>query len=185
MNEQLLDLKNKISENWLKLSITSLASIILVVGLLGFQIGFDSKNCSTIEEISLSGYSMSPLLKPGENTTVKMGYYSCHNVSRNDVVLYDWSGQDTPLGKFVKALPSDKITFEGCNVLVNREIITNSEGEPYCLSTSRRDRLRKDIEANVNGYMLLGNDVSGTTDSSLFGLVHRENLLGKFSIDSR
>lgn len=163
-------------------SLLFIGSIILISGS-GMLLNDQGKSCSTRETVEVNGDSMEPLLENGEKATLLKGYYDCHNASKDDIVVYDWSGQDQPLVKIVKADQDDKITFDGCNVLVNGEKITNTEGRPYCLDRSRRDRLKKDINYNVPDVMLLGNEISGSLDSSLFGLVHEENLVGKVKLN--
>jgi len=65
-----------------------------------------------IEEKIVRGDSMSPLIKNGQTITVLKGYYNCHKVKRNDVILLHYAGNKNPLIKIVKATSGDNWHLE-------------------------------------------------------------------------
>lgn len=169
-----------------QLVILSVTTILLLGGSATLFAGYlvnNSPSCfenkTEVRSLPVSGDSMTPTLRPGENITARLGHYRCRNVSRNDMVVYLWSGQpETPLVKYVKALPDDNVSISGCNVMVNGEKMRNDQGTPYCLDQSGRDRIVK-AEETEEGYLLMGNRRTGSLDSSLFGYAVKGRLIGK------
>lgn len=142
-----------------------------------------SRDCSETVVYTNRGSSMTPVLEPGENVTVLRGYYRCHNVSVGDIVLYNWTGNPVPVVKFVEAVPSDSLTFDGCRVVRNDELVRNAEGTSYCFDGDRKQMLQLYTGGNISGYLLLGNDPNGSLDSTRFGVVEGGRIVGKISLE--
>lgn len=129
---------------------------------------------------------MEPLLEEGQEVRALYGYYDCNDVSRGDIVLFSYTGSETPLIKRVRALPDDTFALVesngAWNILVNNEILKNSAGAPYALDNNAA-RLLQLYEHDYNGtvpenaYMLLGEFPEGSTDSTRFGLVDKSGIL--------
>ncbi|MDZ4221864.1 MAG: S26 family signal peptidase, partial [Patescibacteria group bacterium] len=92
------------------------------------------------------------------------------------------------LVKSVKAIPGDRLGLAeqpgGSHILVNGEILVNSEGEPYLLPEHKAAMIGLYIRdyAGVipdGAYLVLGNLVRGSTDSTIFGLVDAGRIKGK------
>lgn len=142
------------------------------------------------EEKIVRGNSLSGVLEDGTAIKILFGYYECNEVKINDVVAYQYAGNPRPIVKIVKALARDTFHLEksqdiaGWNILVNSEILKNSQGKPYLLD-DRGYRLlllyEQDYKGMVpeNTYLLLGNIAIGTTDSTQFGLVSKIDIIGK------
>jgi len=137
------------------------------------------------------GNSLSPLIKDGEMIKVFLGYYNCHEIQRNDVVLYSYAGDKNPLIKIVKSIPNDKFQLQkstnGWHILINGEILKNSENKPYLLNEKGYKMLslyERDYQGIIpkNTYLILGNLVSGTLDSTYFGLIDKSDILGKVEL---
>ena len=183
-----------------KISLYSLISLI-VLGLLFTlflflfskpQIKFsNSKNFSCpvkIEKRIVRGNSLAPLIKNGQTVKVLFGYYSCHPIQRNDLIIFHYAGRKDPLIKIVKAIPGDKFhlqkTKAGWHILVNNQVLKNSENKPYLLSGKKHKMLslyEKDYRGRIpkGAYLILGNQVNGTLDSSAFGLVDKSDIIRK------
>jgi len=140
------------------------------------------------EERIVRGDSLSPFIKAGDAVQVLFDYYKCNNVKRDDIVLYSFSGNESPLIKIIKGIPGDKFklrqTEGGWHILINKEILKNSEGVPYLVSGKRYEMLalyEKDYKGEIpaGAYLLLGNIFSGAVDSTRFGLISKEDILGK------
>lgn len=145
----------------------------------------------SIEEKIVRGNSMVPLVKDGQVVRVLFGYYNCNEIKRQDIVLYDYAGNQNPLIKIVKGVPGDKFalrkTDRGWNILINGEVVKNSEGIPYLISGKKYKMLalyEKDYQGLIpdNAYLLLGNLPSGSMDSIHYGLVHKNDILGKVEV---
>lgn len=150
----------------------------------------NSSGCEVKEQpLKVNGGSLSGFIEDGAEIKALMNYYVCNPVERGDIVLYGHSGNKNPLIKVVKGIPGDKFqlkkTSAGCwNILINGEISKNFQNEPYCFGDSGYKMLslyEKDYEGVIppNAYLIFGNLVGGSLDSSRFGLIGKNDLLGK------
>jgi len=117
------------------------------------------------------------------------GYYDCNEIKKGDIVLYDYAGSKTPLIKIIRAIPGDSFELVEkdsgrWNILINGEILKNSEGNPYLISGKRYEMLalyERSYQSEIpeEAYLLLGNITSGATDSTRFGFVSQRGILAK------
>jgi signal peptidase I len=145
-------------------------------------------NCNISEqEVIVRGYSMSPFLNSGEDVDALFGYYDCSPIQRNDIVLYDYSGNNNLLVKFVKAMPGDRWNLKEIDgsyeIEVNGISLVNSEGRAYLIGEGSVDMLKLYIKdypvIPENTYLLLGDEVKGSFDSTRFGLVGKKDIVAK------
>jgi signal peptidase I len=146
---------------------------------------------SSIEEKIVRGDSLTGVIEDGQTVRILLNHYSCHEIERNDLVLYKYSGNKNPLIKIAKGLPGDRFelkdTSSGSNLYINNELLKNSEGEPYVLDSRSKKMLS--LYANdykniipKDTYLLLGNQTNGSLDSTRFGLVSKDDILGKAEV---
>jgi signal peptidase I len=150
--------------------------------------GLISEDCSSlIKEEMVNGHSLSGLVEDGETVYLHYGYFECKEMERGDIVAYSYAGRDNPIIKVIKGIPGDKFELkeEGgrWKILVNGEPAKNSRGEEYALNGRAYNMLslyEKDYGGEIppNAYLLFGNLASGTLDSTHFGLVSRDDILG-------
>jgi signal peptidase I len=147
--------------------------------------------CYTTEEKIVRGESLSPLIRSGDEVKILIGYYDCHKIEREDIVAYDYKGDDVPIIKIVKGLPKDQIilasTSSGWNILINGQAVKNSEGKEYLIGGQGYNMLSlyiRDYQGKIpeNAYLILGNIASGTVDSTVFGLIDKSDILGKVEL---
>lgn len=137
-----------------------------------------------IEERIVRGGSLEPLIRPGDTVKILFGYYNCHQINRGDIVIFRHAGNQTPIIKIVKGIPGDKLELKesnsGWNILINDQVLKNSEGQPYLISGNRYKMLSL-YEGVItdNAYLILGNLVSGSLDSTQFGLIDKSDILGR------
>ena len=148
-------------------------------------------NCASqirTEEDIVNGTSLSGLIENGAKILVYYGYYDCNEVERGDTVIYGYAGNKEPLIKIVRAVPGDRFELKksgnGWNILINGKVLENSEGLDYNVNDSAYRMLHlyeSDYQGVIpgNAYLLLGNLVSGTLDSTHFGLAGKSDILGK------
>ena len=162
---------------------------------LGVQTQPSSKNCETTEKVvEVRGNSLSGLIEEGTKIKVLENYYACNDVKRGDIVEYRYAGNPNPIIKIVKGVPGDKISLKQngnyWNILINGEVLKNSKGEAYRLD----DRGYKILSLYVNdyrgiipqdAYLILGNDPAGSLDSSRFGLVGKDDFVGKVLFEQK
>jgi signal peptidase I len=151
-----------------------------------------SQNCTIkIEEKIVRGNSLEPLIKDGETIEVLFGYYDCYPIQRNDIVLYSYSGNKNPIIKIIKGIPGDKFSLKKTNngwyILINGEILKNSQNQPYIFDERGYKMLslyEKDYKGIIpeDAYLILGNLSQGSLDSSYFGLVGKKDILGKVRV---
>ncbi|MFA5442008.1 MAG: S26 family signal peptidase [Candidatus Paceibacterota bacterium] len=72
-------------------------------------------------------------------------------------------------------------------MIVNNKIVKNSEGKPYLISGNAYKMLslyEKDYKGVIpeNAYLLLGNLIFGSLDSTHFGLIDKSGIVAKVEI---
>jgi len=176
--------------------ILKILAVLLGVMLLGilFWVGSNKvktqTSCPVQEEIrTVRGNSLEPLVPSGSDIKALFGYYNCHEIKRNDLVLYHYGGDKVPLLKIAKGLPQDSFHLiknenEDYNLLLNGKITTNSRGIPYVFSGNKYRMLslyEHDYQGIIpqNAYLLLGDLASGSVDAGVFGLVDKSDIIGK------
>jgi len=170
--------------------IVSFCITLLFVGGNGLSGGKSRlQDCFERETKTVRGNSMAPLLLEGDEVVVADGFYRCHSVRRSDIVILDLAPDlDSPiLIKRVVGIPGDVFDFvddpNGSQwLLVNGIILVNSEGKEYVFTGQNTLRLYEGMYGNglpADTYIVLGDDPSGSHDSSVFGLISQEALIGK------
>jgi signal peptidase I len=152
------------------------------------------KDCTVeFEKRTTRGDSLAGVIEPGTEIVVAYNYYRCRDIFRGDVVAYDYAGNAVPIIKVVRGIPGDIFRIsqqsDHWQILVNNEPLTTSRGEPYDVD----ERARGLIQGYVDSYngvipndtvLLLGNKAGGTLDSTRFGLVHKNDIIGKIIYDA-
>lgn len=156
-------------------------------------VGLEDAQCQiTKKKFEVRGISLSGFLEPGTIVNAWLNYYQCYQADRGDVVLYKMNTQADPIIKIVKGIPGDTIGLQGdgkiWNILINDKVLTTSQGEPYQLnekSASLIELYIKDYQGVVppKAYLLMGNIVSGSIDSTRFGLVDISDIIGKIILN--
>ncbi len=177
--------------------------VVMLLGIVYFSLsknnepteGVVVEDCKVVEEEkTVRGNSLEGFLEDGTSVKVLNNYYKCDEgeVSRDDVVLFSYAGNKDPLIKIIKAVPGDKFslfrTAGGWNISINDQMLKNTNGSLYLLDRERYEMLHlyeKDYEGTIpaNSYLILGNLVEGTMDSTYFGLVDKSNLIAKAVIN--
>jgi len=143
------------------------------------------------EEMTVRGSSLDPFIKPEQIIKALFGYYNCNEIKKEDVVLFDYAGNKNSVIKIVKGVSGDKFELRkaegGWNILINNQIVKNSEDKSYLIFGNAYKMLslyEKDYKGIIpeNAYLLLGNQVSGSVDSTTFGLVDKSGIVAKVEI---
>lgn len=127
----------------------------------------------------VSGESMSPTFENGEYLIVDELTYRLDTPKRGDVVIFRYPRN--PSEFFIKriiGLPGETVTISGGTVSV-----TDSSGatvlldEPYVKNIGNgRDSI---YEVDQNSYFVMGDNRPESSDSRVWGLMPRENLIGR------
>ncbi len=143
-----------------------------------------SAGCITNKtEKEVRGNSMEPLVKAGETLVLLENYYECNKAEREDIIAYDYKGNDNPLIKKVLVLGGDNLELKGNNLLVNNEILANSQQKNYTFYESQKKMISlyiKDGKLIKDAYLIFGDNIISGLDSRKFGAVSDKNFLGKF-----
>ncbi len=173
--------------------------IILICIILGGIIFLKIKNkvpifnnCQIIiEEKEVRGDSMAPFIKNGTMIRILNSYQKCYVFRRNDLVIYKYAGHKTPLIKRIHAIPGDTLTLRkqqqgDWNIFINSKILQNKAGENYSFNDKEYQMLSLYAQdypiIPKKTYLILGEKINGTMDSSRFGLIGEDNIIGKAEI---
>ncbi|MBI4276505.1 signal peptidase I [Candidatus Uhrbacteria bacterium] len=152
------------------------------------QSSHDTSCITGTEEKIVDGDSMHGVIESGAKVQMLRGYYKCNAVQRGDVVVFQYAEKVEPIIKIVKAIPGDRFSLqqEGAawRVLVNDVVLTNSRREPHVVNDASAKLLSlyvHDYRGVVpkDTYLIFGNLVEGSFDSTRLGLVGKEGILGK------
>jgi len=147
------------------------------------------KDCvSKIEEKIVSGTSLAGILESGTKIKILYDYYQCHEAQREDIFVFQPDLELNPVVKIIKGLPGDKLAMQGdgknWNILVNEEILRTSTGDAYQVNDNAFQMLSlyiRDYQGKIppKAHLLLGNTISGSLDSTKYGLIDISDIIGK------
>lgn len=133
------------------------------------------------EEVIVRGHSMQGIANAGAHIRILGDFYACHSVQRNDIVIL--RGGDIELIKRVVGIPGDSFRIRENNLLeIEFDIVRTTDGEPYRVPEKSPLRsAEKDFKGIIppNGYILLGNLPQGSRDSTLLGIIGKDEITGK------
>lgn len=186
-----------------KLWVFGLFFLFTVFSFYGFfnvsqDVGFDNNSVNdsfgekegvkdNIVAFLVRGSSMEGLYNEGDEVRVDLSYYKERDVKKDDVVVINFTPKNILLIKQVKGTPGDRFEVKYNSgvwkVYVNGDVLRNSEGKEYVFDNRSVSMLllySKDYGIIPNDtYLILGNKVYGSFDSSRFGFVSRESIAGK------
>ena len=139
--------------------------------------------------LTVRGNSMDPVLKNGQVITFDKAYYKKNKIKKQDIVLIEFSHRKAPIVKRVLAVPGDHLQVKyfdksSCNVIINKKALVNTKRVTYKLK-NKACRLLKLYEIDYKSkipdesYLVLGENITGTWDASRFGLISKEQIVGK------
>lgn len=162
-------------------------SALIILAVLKVDFREDGLCEVSVIESKIIGTSLEPFLADGSTVQALKDYYSCHAIQKGDMVIFK-IGSDA-LIKIVKGLPGEQFLLqkdetELWNIIINGEKVKNSEGMPYAFNEDHYRILHRNETAYTNiipegAYLLLGDWPEGTDDSSVFGFIGKNNIIGK------
>lgn len=143
-------------------------------------VGVPDPSCSgaMLIESDVRGTSMLPVYQEGDMIRYSSGYYHCYDIKRNDIIIYHHPRE--LLIKRVVGVPGDSWKYLSWQILIGKKPLKNTEGQEYAID-SKILRLYADSYPIIpeGTYLILGNQISGTLDSSRFGLIAKQDIVGK------
>ncbi len=166
----------------------SLFFILLIFSACSQEIStnleLENSSCYTTQTIIVNGNSMYPMIQSGQELTHKVGFYKCNEILIGDVITYNFSGNKNLLLKQIKAVPNDKFDYANNTVLINSVPLKNSQNQTYNLDSEMLSLYAKTYPIiPENTYLILGDNIKGSTDSSKFGLISKQQIIGKVEIN--
>lgn len=123
---------------------------------------------------------MSPMFTDKQTLNLDSNYYTCHDIHRDDIVVFEIPGRKKRVIKKVFAIPTDRFEYKDQRIFINEKAIKNSKGIEYVIN-SKMLKLFADSYPIVpaNSYFVLGDSPSGTFDGSKMGFIDRKQIVGK------
>ncbi len=139
-----------------------------------------SPPCGLID-VEIRGTSLTPLYKDGDHVDAVTLQCLGREIVQNDIVIFKSGASQLPLIKRVIAVPGDRFTFGGNNLIVNGTPVINSENNPFYLSDNAgklihlyETQFKNVLPADI--YLVMG-DHDGVLDSSRLGPVAKQDIL--------
>lgn len=121
------------------------------------------------------GPSMNPTLNEGDIIITNKLIYRFKSIERNDIVVI--SQDEKYMIKRIVGLPGETVEYQNNDVLINgkayKETFTNSETEDFTIQDLGYDVIPEDM------YLVLGDNRENSLDSRTFGLVSKNQIVGK------
>lgn len=121
------------------------------------------------------GPSMNPTLNEGDIIITNKFIYRFKSIERNDVVVI--SQDEKYMIKRIVCLPGETVEYQNNDVLINgkayKEAFTNSETEDFTIQDLGYDVIPEDM------YLVLGDNRENSLDSRTFGLISKNQIIGK------
>ncbi len=156
--------------------------IFLILICIGIILYYQSK-----PKFIVRGNSMAPCLK--HETSIAPSFFENKTkmIDRDDLVIFNW--KEKQLVKRVIGIPGDQFKLvknnsQNCfNILINDKVANTLSGRAYCMT---RRTLQVFADSYVKGipennYLVMGEVIPGSEDSSLFGLVDGKSIFAKIS----
>ncbi|MGB9726676.1 MAG: signal peptidase I [Minisyncoccia bacterium] len=143
-----------------------------------------SRECYKVIFKNILGNSMAPLLMNGEKVKVLFGYYNCHPLLRNDIVIISFKTQ--PNKFYVKklvGLPNDHVEVKNGLIYLNNEVLKNNQGDYYKVEGKGVILLTKPLinqRIPEGYYLVLAEETNPNAfDSRYFGYLEKNHIKGK------
>jgi signal peptidase I len=182
-----------------KIALIFIIAILILINLINLYFWLNKKDNSIInnvfkdcvsktEEKIVSGSSLAGILESGTKIKILYDYYQCHETQKEDIIVFQPDLELNPVVKIIKGLPGDALALRGdgknWNILINGEILKTSTGDAYQVNDQAFQMLSlyiRDYQGKIppKAHLLLGNAISGSLDSTKFGLIDISDIIGK------
>lgn len=153
--------------------------ILLIEVILAFVLGFLLITFG-FEKTTVSGNSMDPVLKDGDQIIVSKIAYSIFSPKRNDIVVFRESGKEHSYNsvKRVIGLPGETIQIKDGKIYIDGEQYEEINEVELMVSGGIAE---EEVELEKGEYFVLGDNRNQSEDSrySSVGMVTKSKIVGK------
>jgi len=152
--------------NWRQFALDLIETLFLAVAL---YLGINAISA----RVRVDGFSMNPTLQDGEYVLVSKVTYRLGQPQHGDIIVFKYPGQPPQdLIKRIIGLPGDSVQVNGSNVYVNGQPLA----EPYIAAAPM---YQGQWQVPEGFLFVLGDNRNDSSDSHSWGLLPRENVIGK------
>ena len=152
--------------NWRQFALDLIETLLLAVAL---YLGINAISA----RVRVDGFSMNPTLQDGEYVLVSKVTYRLGQPQHGDIIVFKYPGQPPQdLIKRIIGLPGDSVQVNGSNVYVNGQPLA----EPYIAAAPM---YQGQWQVPEGFLFVLGDNRNDSSDSHSWGLLPRENVIGK------
>lgn len=145
-----------------------------------------------MEERTVRGESMAGIAEEGDAVKLLTGYYNCNPIQRGDIVAYSYGRDNKILMKRAEGIPGDRFIVadsgnESGRLLINGEPLKTADGKEFILDSQQKHILAMYADSYQStvpegAYLIFGNVAEGSVDSTKFGLVGKQDIVGKIIV---
>lgn len=134
-----------------------------------------------VTPVVVSGNSMNPNLNNGELLLIRKIGYNNDNIQRNDIVVLktmNKDGKEEEIIKRIIGLPREHISYKKNKLYVNYKFVEES----YIFRDTEDFNLEEICNCSIipdGKYLVLGDNRPVSYDSTEFGLIDEEDIVGK------
>lgn len=137
-----------------------------------------SSACAAVipQPVKIEGTAMAPALNDGDRVIIDRNF---DKIERGDIIIFYYP--EDPARSYIKrviGLPREKIEIRDGQTFVNG----NPIDEPY-VDPKRAESKRslREIELDGDSYFVMGDNRDNSSDSRLWGPLHRKFIYGKYA----
>lgn len=144
-------------------------------------------------EVKVSDAAMSGIVEQSQNVKVKLNWYRCNPIKRDDIVLYRYSTSREPVVRIVRAIPGDRFKLvqaddkSAWNIEINGALL-KSKDAPFRFGSNSKPVLSiyenaHDGVLDQTTTLLFATQPGSEADSGVFGAISISDVIGKVSVD--
>lgn len=139
-------------------------------------------NCDPLVETEMKVFddAIKNIKRKGRKVTLLKNLHQCEPIVVGDLVALKVTQAPKPIIRIVRAGPGDKWAYRNGIIIVNGKALVNSQGTTYQIKSEILKLYAKNYpKIPAKTYLLMGDNPKGSLDSSRFGLIRDQDIIGK------
>jgi signal peptidase I len=163
----------RLSVAWRKTFIGELAEVAIIAIIL-FMVARIA-----VQNFRVNGLSMEPSLQNNEFILVDKVTYHFSPPHRGDIIVFKYPYKNVDFIKRIIGLPGDRVSIHGSYVYVNGKRMSEGyiKAKPDYTMTTIPNQTSNVVPSGE--YFVLGDNRNNSDDSHLWGLLPRQNIIGR------